>query len=102
MRTDWSSTTYLIHQVVLKGNLELLKVFCEVGADVEKLKTDWMQNERGAARDDSFSVLYLALNQLFKSNNEDFYAIAEYLGEQGASINTKSHYLHEFPNPRFE
>lgn len=102
MRTDWSATEYLIHKVVRNGNLELVKVFCEAGADVNVMEKDWMCNERGARTDSCFSILYVALEQLFKLKNETYYEIAEYLGERGASINEVSHYLHQYPNPEFE
>lgn len=63
MRTDGSVVSYVIHQAVSSGNEVLVRALLDAKAEVDALRTERMQNERGYDRDMAETALHVACQQ---------------------------------------
>eukprot|EP00929_Paragymnodinium_shiwhaense_P035532 TRINITY_DN1915_c0_g1_i1.p1 TRINITY_DN1915_c0_g1~~TRINITY_DN1915_c0_g1_i1.p1 ORF type:complete len:384 (-),score=71.71 TRINITY_DN1915_c0_g1_i1:262-1413(-) len=60
MRTDGSSTVYIIHNVARGGNLEAARALLDAGAEVDAIHREEYQNERGYDRHVRETALHIA------------------------------------------
>jgi len=79
MRTDGCSQSYVLHQAVAKGNMEVARTFLDAGAEVDAVASEHFQNERGFNRHMDETSLHIACRR-------GDVAMAALLLERGAGI----------------